>query len=133
MISFISFVTLGVITSRFNMSSVPQGSRSAMVDVLVSATELVMGKENKPTECNKLNSQFSSCIRMQFPVGANYFGLKTHLLKDGFKWAEEDEKNNRFYFIWSANNLANYKVVVLGGFDKNYLITELKVLPHDSL
>lgn len=89
-----------------------------------------MSKEFKHNECNKLNSRtFAPCIKTHFPVGADYFSLKAQLLKDGFKLAEGDEVRNRFYFIWSANNLANYKVVVLGGFDENHRITELKVLP----
>ncbi len=89
-----------------------------------------MSKANKHSVCNKLNSRiFSSCIKMHFPIGSDYSSLKAHLLKDGFKLAKGDEEKNRFYFIWSANNLANYKVVVLGGFDENHRITELKVLP----
>ena len=130
MLVLFSLVALGMINSCYIMSSVPLASSSSMDSNLVSATEPVMSEANKQSVCNKLNSRtFSSCIKMHFPIGSNYCSLKAHLLKDGFKLAKGDEEKNRFYFIWSANNMANYKVVVLGGFDENHRITELKILP----
>jgi hypothetical protein len=130
MMVLFSLVALGMINSCYTMSTSPLASSSSMGSILVSTKELVMSKADKQSVCNKLNSRtFSSCIKTHFPIGSDYFSLKAQLLKDGFILAKGDEEKNRFYFIWSANNMANYKVVVLGGFDEYHRITQLKILP----
>jgi hypothetical protein len=84
-----------------------------------------------PYNCNQCVAGFSSCIKKNFPIGSNFNELNNYLTKIGFGRAKnpDDIKNNRFYFSWWANDLANYKVNVRGRYNNNLTIIEVSVYP----
>lgn len=82
--------------------------------------------------CNKLNSDsFKNCIHKKFPTGANYSELKFFLVNQGFNEAKNPTNiaENKFYFFWWANNLANYKIVVQGAYDHEQKISKINITP----
>jgi hypothetical protein len=81
--------------------------------------------------CDKKDKQkFLNCLKSQVPLGSNFSYLKTFLIGHGFSYFEnnDDLKNNRFYFIWDSQNLGNYKIGVVGQYDKNYKIISIEVI-----
>lgn len=80
--------------------------------------------------CNKRDrNAFHFCMKKNFPVGSSYLDLKRYLADQGFKQSKhpEDLKENKFYFFWWANDLSNYKVVVIGRYDSKLKIREIDI------
>lgn len=80
--------------------------------------------------CNKQDRDaFSSCMKKNFPVGSSYSDLKRYLAEQGFTQSKHPDhlKENRFYFFWRANDLSNYKVVVMGRYNNEIKIVEIDI------
>lgn len=80
--------------------------------------------------CNRGNKiEFSECLNQHIPIGSSYEELKLFLSKHGFFYApNEPDKNNRFTFFWSANDLGNYKIGVIGLCDSELKVIEIRVI-----
>jgi hypothetical protein len=68
-------------------------------------------------------------MKKNFPVGSSYSDLKRYLEKQSFKQSKHPDhlKENRFYFFWWANDLSNYKVVVMGRYNNELKIVEIDI------
>lgn len=85
---------------------------------------------SKTIICNKSNKEdFRKCLIEKIPLGKNFDQLKYFLFEHGFYYYENklDLSNNRFYFYWQSNNLSDYKIVVVGHYDAELKIIELRV------
>lgn len=86
----------------------------------------------KYKECNKSFSQeFKACVYEKYPVGSNFLELKKFLESKGFKQAknEPNEPKDFFYFFWWANDISNYKIIVVGNYNGDFRITRISTSP----
>ncbi|WP_035799939.1 hypothetical protein [Crocosphaera chwakensis] len=80
--------------------------------------------------CNRGNKEeFRDCLNQNIPIGSSYEELRLFLSEHGFGYTpNQPDKNNRFNFFWSANDLGNYKIAVIGLFDSELKVIEMEVI-----
>lgn len=82
--------------------------------------------------CDKSNSEiFYNCLIKYVQLGSSYEELKDFLKLHDFSSSDNNpfaEENYKFYFIWSANNLANYKIGVTGRTNSDFKIIEMGMI-----
>ena len=88
-------------------------------------------RSNESDVCNKEDkNSFQTCINTRFPVGSDLSDLRRFLIEEGFLEVEEldDMNRKRFYFLWSTDDLSNYKIGVVGYYDSDCRIIAISVI-----
>jgi hypothetical protein len=96
--------------------------------MLLSCTTPCPSSEDlAPYNCNQCEAGFSSCIKKNFPVGSNFLELRSYMKKIGFEEVKNPIylKKSVFSFRWSANNLANVKMIVSGRYNNKLEIIDI--------
>jgi hypothetical protein len=79
-----------------------------------------------PYYCDQCTQGFADCIKKNFPAGSSYVELSNYMEKIGFiKIKPNYLKKGVFVFDWSANNLANTKLIVSGQYNGKLQILEI--------
>ena len=92
--------------------------------------KIIMKFDTDDQVCNRHKKEdFRECLKKYISVGTDFEILELFMKNHGFATYKNPlDENNRFYFIWSANNLGNYKIGVVGHCDTNKQIVEIKVI-----
>lgn len=82
--------------------------------------------------CDKSSKEiFYSCLVENIPIGSSYEDLKKFLILHGFGYSINDpdpDRNHEFYFLWDSNNLANYKIGIIGHCNSQLKVIEMKMI-----
>lgn len=80
--------------------------------------------------CNRGNKEeFRDCLNQNIPIESSYEKLRLFLSEHDFVYAaNQPDKNNRFNFFWTANDLGNYKIAVIGLCDSELKVIEMRVI-----
>jgi hypothetical protein len=117
----------------------PYNYFSAILIISIASTftacNFLEGNNSKPTGdmvCDKSNREiFYNCLIQYVPLGSSYEELKKFLILHDFSYSYKNpfpEKNYEFYFIWSANNIANYKIGVIGYTNSDFKVIEMEMI-----
>lgn len=111
----------------------------AILAVIITLTstgcKLRYGNNPLPTGdmvCDKSNKEiFYHCLIKHIPLGTSYEELKDFLVLHDFFYVyktPEPDKDYKFYFRWDAEDLANYKIGVIGRTNSDLKVIEMKMI-----
>ena len=105
-----------------------------LIAFICTSCDFFEGKNSQPTGdiiCDKIGRKiFYNCLVKNIPLGSNYEDLNDFLVLHDFgslNLTPAPDEGYKFYFDRSANNIANYRIGVIGRTNSNLEVIEMEM------
>jgi hypothetical protein len=116
----------------------PYNYFSAILFISIASTftacNFLEGNNSKPTGdmvCDKSNREiFYNCLIQYVPLGSSYEELRKFLVLHDFSSSKPNpikDGKYEFDFDWSANNIGNYQIGVIGHINSDFKVIKMEM------